>query len=741
MSVITSSKLGNFIRGGQTTIHFIRMTGQVAKQFVFASLISALLCYCFIFYMTITKQEQQTIFDYSWAYSMSEIFKDKEAVINVTTHNGKVIKVTAISVITNPNVLLQIAEVKNKANLALYYSLIILFFILLSLTHIIYKTGKGHKADEHIRGGLLVNLETLKKRLKNWMVKNKESQGTFDLTDLTLPKRFEPAHILVAGDTGTGKSNLLRKSLTSIRKAKQRVIIYDRSGDFVKNFYRSGIDVILNPMDERSAQWDIFKECRKEHEFHQLVNSFIPDVKSSDPFWTKAARLIFSSMLIIEAKNAQPNIKNFVDKILHLSIDDLIHHCEGTDAQAIVTRGGEKMAISVRAVLVSYVQALKYLPTVSNDPFSVKEWVKNDEGDGWIFLTSNKEIHDIIKPLITSWLDIATSSILSLEPNEDRRIWIFVDELPTLNKLHSIQDTPAESRKYGGCFVLGFQNYPQLLDIYGKNGADALCGSCSTTVIFRCNEPSFASWAARQLGKAEMIETTEGISYGVNEIRDGVNLGKQKHIREIVLPTELQNLPDLHGYLKLGRGFPVAKFSSKYIQYEKIAEGYIEKDDSSVSVKYSSSTVNPEKEVTRDYIDSFYASTKTQAVDSALALTLTSASTSIKRSNKDKWSVNTSIKRSRELEQDNHPNANITKNLEEDKIENLDSSNKPIKSSGFIRTKKKRKNASDGDDTSSDRALKEQLSKEQSSKELALNEHAEDISRVNQNSDPIDREF
>ncbi len=259
--------------------------------------------------------------------------------------------------------------------------------------------------------------------------------------------------------------------------------------------------------------------------------------------------------------------------MLRLSLDDMITYCQGTDAQTIITTGGEKMAISIRGVLVTYVRALKYLKSHSDNPFSINDWTTDNTTDSWIFITSNKSIHDTIKPLITSWLNIATASILSLEPDQDRRIWLIIDELPTLNKLPAIQTTPAESRKYGGCFILGFQNYPQLLDIYGKNGTDALCGSCSTAVIFRCNESSFSEWGSKQLSRAEMIETSESISYGVNEIRDGVNLGKQRKERAIVLPAELQNLPDLEGYIKLGRGFPVAKFTDQWQHYDTVAKG------------------------------------------------------------------------------------------------------------------------------------------------------------------------
>eukprot|EP01013_Petalomonas_cantuscygni_P029019 TRINITY_DN53595_c0_g1_i1.p1 TRINITY_DN53595_c0_g1~~TRINITY_DN53595_c0_g1_i1.p1 ORF type:complete len:142 (-),score=17.75 TRINITY_DN53595_c0_g1_i1:207-632(-) len=101
---------------------------------------------------------------------------------------------------------------------------------------------------------------------------------------------------------------------------------------------------------------------------------------------------------------------------------------------------------------------------------------------------------------------------------------------------------------------------------------------CSTWAVFRFNEERSAKWASLGLGSIEQLETNEGISYGVNDIRDGVSLNRQRHVRPIVLPTEIQFLPDLVGYLKLGRSFPVAQFKLKRKPLKKIAEGFIHRD-------------------------------------------------------------------------------------------------------------------------------------------------------------------
>jgi type IV secretory pathway TraG/TraD family ATPase VirD4 len=80
---------------------------------------------------------------------------------------------------------------------------------------------------------------------------------------------------------------------------------------------------------------------------------------------------------------------------------------------------------------------------------------KGDEGS-WLFITVKADQLPSLRPLITVWLDIAISAIMSLKPDHGRRLYCVVDELPTLQKLPSLSDFLARARKYGGCGILGF---------------------------------------------------------------------------------------------------------------------------------------------------------------------------------------------------------------------------------------------------------------------------------------------
>jgi hypothetical protein len=52
-----------------------------------------------------------------------------------------------------------------------------------------------------------------------------------------VPKRLEASHILMMGDTGSGKSNAIRQLLRQVRERGETAIVYDPAMDFVSEFY------------------------------------------------------------------------------------------------------------------------------------------------------------------------------------------------------------------------------------------------------------------------------------------------------------------------------------------------------------------------------------------------------------------------------------------------------------------------------------------------------------------------
>src|SRR3546814_20060064 len=69
---------------------------------------------------------------------------------------------------------------------------------------------------------------------------------------------------------------------------------------------------------------------------------------------------------------------------------------------------------------------------------------------------------------------------------------------------------------------------------------------------------------SENLGQVEQVEANEGMSYGVTDMRDGVNLSRMQVTRPLVMHTDATNLPNLMGYLRFGRSLPVVRFEDSY---------------------------------------------------------------------------------------------------------------------------------------------------------------------------------
>jgi type IV secretory pathway TraG/TraD family ATPase VirD4 len=141
--------------------------------------------------------------------------------------------------------------------------------------------------------------------------------------------------------------------------------------------------------------------------------------------------------------------------------------------------------------------------------------------------------------------------------------------------LPSLNSGIAESRQFGGCFVLSLQLMAQLRSIYGKDDAETISGLAKTRVIFSSPDEDTARWCSNSLGKKEQEDVKKNISYGANEIRDGVSLNTHQTTENLVIPTEIMNLHNLECYIKLPFNFPIAKTKIKVHKSKEIAERFI----------------------------------------------------------------------------------------------------------------------------------------------------------------------
>ena len=568
MSIFRNNTVGSWTRGGQATVHNLRMTMQVFFQTCLAASILWAGATVWYAYEQLNQYERYLLVKVAEAHLKSGV-PGTSAPLEFKAPSGQRYWTSAQGLLQSG--IAGNALKSTERHLIRGAILSGLFSILVMGGAWFYfaRTGRGLGSNQYLRGAQFSTARGLRWKLR-W-----KKRGCFSIGGVPMPAAFEPEHILVSGAPGTGKTNLINIMLEGIRKEGKRAIVYDAAGSFVERFYRPERDVILNPLDDRSVRWTPWADVPQEYHYDQIAESVVPDT-GKDPFWAKAARGTLVAVMRTLVRQDRMRVSVLLDILTRTGLKQLSAFVQNTEGAAFISPEGERTSAGIQAELASVMRGFRYLDDTDRG-LSIRDWVANEQDDSWLFITVKADQLPTLRPLITVWLDIAISAIMSMEPDQHRRLFCVIDELPSLQRLPSLGDFLARARKYGGCGILGFQSYPQLEATYGLQEAAAITGYCSTWVALRANDTPTARLVSENLGQVEQVEANEGMSYGVSDMRDGVNLSRQQVTRPLVMPTEIVNLPNLTGYLRFGRDLPVIRFRDRYRSAPARAAGFVER--------------------------------------------------------------------------------------------------------------------------------------------------------------------
>ncbi len=551
------------IRGGQTLLHSIRMFAQVARKMICVLGVVFLLGFIGLVYLKTTEHQRYALLKIieaelkdqllsDWKYFNTLSFETEEKVLYERLSVQDFLDSKPVYDLKKHGI-----QVLSKS-----VSLMIKCCLLILVLMIGFLNWQGYRINQkqYLRGAKRCSIRQLKGLIK------KDERSGYTLAGLPLVKGGENRHMLFCGMPGTGKSVATKELMDQVRIKGERAIVYDIDQAFIGEFYRPDKDIILNPLDVRCPNWNIWKECTDFSDYRRIAESLMPDhLSSSDPFWISAARNVFSAALGKLQEQKRCYTPTLLEYLFSSNTDGLHQLVKGTVAEPLTTDKLEKMAMSIVATLATYCSALLYVKESKNsqdNTFSIREWV-NQDSDSWLFISTTQEKQAVLKPLFSVWVDTAIHTLLSLSPNLQRRIWFLTDEFSSLHRLPSIMDLISRARKYGGCFVATVQDFSQIQSIYGKEDAATLTGLFGTRVYFRIGDTMSARMASEYFGKAEISETREGISYGAHEMRDGMSISR--HIREepIVMESEMMTLKDLEAFIKMPGEWPVAQLKFK----------------------------------------------------------------------------------------------------------------------------------------------------------------------------------
>ena len=380
---------------------------------------------------------------------------------------------------------------------------------------------------EHIRGMRLISEKELARKAR-------KLEGRLPFGSVLLPVRYEGEHALIAGKTQVGKTVAIMQQLEAIREAGLPAIVYDFKGEYVAKFYTPGIDYIANPLDERGLKWNIFDDIDTIPDISAVTGSLIPPGAGEEHFWCKAAQDVLRG--VIAGLYHQGDRSNEdLWRALSSHGRDVARICDSIEQAAIVG-----------AVLMSYVSWLEFARNGCG--FTIKDWIANPRGS-FIFITGRPEVENTLRPYISLLIDLIGKRFLSASDDRNRRLYFVLDEFGNLQRLPTITRLLTAGGSKGASVILGFQDFAAIAKTYGDNEAATIMNSCGTSLVLKLADEATAKIFSGRFGETQDWEINESRSLGQGNHRDSVSYSRVKRTDKLILPSEIQGLPKLAGYL------------------------------------------------------------------------------------------------------------------------------------------------------------------------------------------------
>lgn len=435
------------------------------------------------------------------------------------------------------------------------------------------KRAKRTSENEYIRGARLITTEAF------WQEVNQNRTETdFSLGQIAMPIELENRGTMFIGKPGAGKTQAFRPIVRRVTERNEKGITYDYKGDFIAEFYNPDQDLIFNIVDNRCLGWRLFNDLESLTDVDAAVASLIPYPLNSTPFWESGARAIFKAILLyLYQHNMTEN-----HHIWHMltmpteAMAKLFETTPGTEqALKALGKSDSRQADGMMAVLMQYAGCFYYMAKLDGT-FSIKKWVAGDQRNR-IFVTNLKDIEDTLRPILSLFIDLSIRKLLSLPDSSDRKIFYFLDEIGTLQRL-MIPDLLTTGRSKGACTFIGNQDSGRTEQIYGAQIIDTIDNTLGNRITMAMSGKAADKEARFNIGETEYWEYKRQHSMGPTDFRDGVTINREEKRKLLFLPSDLANLKDLTGLVKL-RNYDFVRSNWTYERPQPKYPEFIIRDD------------------------------------------------------------------------------------------------------------------------------------------------------------------
>ena len=412
---------------------------------------------------------------------------------------------------------------------------------------------RAQNHDVHRRGA-----RVLERRHARRALRHRRGGSTLEIAGVPIRHGEEMRHFKLIGTTGTGKSTAISGLLAAALERGDRAVIADPDGGYRARFFdRRRGDIVLNPFDPLSVKWDPFAEIRAPWDVEQLTSGLIPTTEDpSGREWRGYARTFLTAVTRRCCESGRHDPSELWRLLTVASSSELRALVAGSPAQPFLEPENARMFGSIRSVAGSAAVALEFVRAQRARTFSVRDWVRR--GRGVLFIPYGAAQIAALRSIIATWMRLAIFEVMG-RSGEGDPLWFVVDELDSLGAIDGLKDALARLRKFGGRCVLGFQSVAQVSSTYGSGEAQTIIENCGNTLILRCSGSEHggtSQFASRLIGEREVLRRQtsraqdRGLWFAARSARRSTTVSRQQIVEAAVLAAEIEQLPDLAGFLK-----------------------------------------------------------------------------------------------------------------------------------------------------------------------------------------------
>lgn len=359
----------------------------------------------------------------------------------------------------------------------------------------------------------------------------------------------ETMGIFVEGGTGSGKTIIFRYLMDQAIAREDQLIVFDVKGDYAARIEHR---MVVNPFSENTARWNIAEDVRNSTQADEVASMLIrSDGKDAD-FWSNAGHTILKGLFMILI-NTKPLKWTFADFYMLLQKDTVElallfkeHYPMGSK---FVTGGGGGMEAGTVATVAAYVrQFIEPLAMAwgnedaEHASFSIFSWLSAGNGKGRVLVLQCSPLY---LQASAAWIRmvlnlVAGASIDPITPEYgENRIWVFLDELPTLGFISRLNDLVDKGRSKGYRTVMACQSLHQLNGAYAE-WAKSVDSSVGIRIYSRINPSERSYDICRYIGektrRTRLAQVTKRDGSTSTTIRD------EQEKSPVITPEDLVSL-------------------------------------------------------------------------------------------------------------------------------------------------------------------------------------------------------